>query len=188
MGYENQPYLGKESAPVKIVEFGDYKCPICKNFNETFFPQIQNDLIETGTVQFYFMNYAFINIDSTRTAQFAEAVYDVLGKDDFWRFHEVIYQKQPYNPSFEKMDIFTDTFLLQTLTEVVGTQKTEKVKKVYKDRKYKKALDKDMFYVNKLSVSGTPTLFINDKKFEGNTFEQLKQAVEEAKRDKSNDE
>ena len=37
INYENEPYRGDESAPVQIVEFGDYKCPVCKDFNESFF-------------------------------------------------------------------------------------------------------------------------------------------------------
>jgi len=35
--YEDQPYLGKESAPVKIVEFGDYKCPFVRTLTNRSF-------------------------------------------------------------------------------------------------------------------------------------------------------
>ncbi|MCJ7985568.1 DsbA family protein [Priestia sp. OVL9] len=34
--YDNQPYLGKESAPVEVVEFGDYKCRLVKTSRNPF--------------------------------------------------------------------------------------------------------------------------------------------------------
>ena len=82
--YEGQPFLGEESAPVAIVEFGDYKCPACKAFDESLFPLIEQEFVETGQAKFYFMNYSFINNDSHRSAQFAETVYQELGNEKFW--------------------------------------------------------------------------------------------------------
>jgi protein-disulfide isomerase len=186
--YEGQPYLGRESAPVKIVEFGDYKCPVCKNFNESFFPLIEKEFIETGKAKFYFMNYSFINVDSIRAAQFAEAVYRELGNDTFWKFHELLYRKQPEGTKYEKMDIFTESFLEDTLKEVVSDKETEKVVKAFKENQSKDAWEKDMSYANKLGVTGTPTLFINGKQFEGKTFEDFKEMVEEAAKEKRSNE
>ncbi len=39
-----QPTLGKEDAPVSIIEFGDFKCPACKAWGERIFPQLQKRL------------------------------------------------------------------------------------------------------------------------------------------------
>ena len=82
--YEGQPFLGEASAPVEIVEFGDYKCPSCKDFNDRLFPVIYQELVKTGKAKFYFMNYSFIAPDSTTAAQFAETVYKELGNETFW--------------------------------------------------------------------------------------------------------
>lgn len=41
--YSNQPFLGDKSAPVSIIELGDYKCPNCKNFNENVVPIIAKE-------------------------------------------------------------------------------------------------------------------------------------------------
>lgn len=182
--YKNQPYLGDSSAPVQIVEFGDYKCPICKSFGESFFPHIQKELVDTGKAQFYFMNDSFINVDSKRSARFAEAVYQELGNETFWKFHELLYSKQPDDPKYEKMDVFTDQFLEKALQEIVSKKEVVKVVAAFKANASETAWKVDMDTVEKLKVTGTPTLFINGKKFEGNTFEDFKKIVDDAAKEK----
>lgn len=180
--YSNQPFEGDKDAPVKIVEFGDYKCPICKQFNESVYPVIQKDFVDTGKVQFYFMNFPFINTDSTRSAEFAETVYKELGNDVFWKFHHLLYNKQPDDQKYERMDYFTTDFLKKTLAEVSSDKDVKKVEAAFKNKDYKEALDKDKSYVNKLGIDATPALFIDGKKFEGSSFnefiDEIKKAVD----------
>jgi protein-disulfide isomerase len=178
--YEQQPFLGEETAPVQIVEFGDYKCPICKNFNETLFPQIEKDFIDTGKATFYFMNYSFINIDSTRSAKFAEAVYKELGNESFWKFHKLLYEKQPDDLKYERLDVFTNAFLEETLKEIVSEEDAQKVVESFNNNKSDSAWKVDMNAANKVGITGTPTLYVNGEKFEGNSYEDLKEMVEEA--------
>jgi len=49
--------LGSDSAPVKIVEFADYECPICAMFATVQFPTIRDQLIKTGKVQWTLRDY-----------------------------------------------------------------------------------------------------------------------------------
>ena len=182
--YKNQPYLGDADAPVKIVEFGDYKCPVCKNFNDTNFPQIQEKYIETGIAAFYFMNDPFINVDSNRSALFAETVYQELGNEAFWKFHEQLYKKQPEDSKYEAIDLYTESFLKDTLKEVTNDTSANKVMEAFQQKKAKSALEQDLLHVKNLKVDGTPTLFINGKKFEGNTWDEFNQMVEDAAKEK----
>jgi protein-disulfide isomerase len=178
--YKEQPFLGEESAPVQIVEFGDYKCPVCKNFNESFFPEIQKDFINTGMATFYFMNYSFINVDSIRSAKFGEAVYKELGNETFWEFHKLLFNKQPNDLKYERMDVFTEEFLEDTLKEIVSEEEAQKVVESFQNNESEPAWDLDMKEASKLEITGTPTLFVNGKKFEGNSYEDFKQMVEAA--------
>jgi len=180
LNVENQPYLGQDNAPVQIVEFGDYKCPICKNFHEEFVPQIQKDFVENGQAKFYFVNYSFINVDSIRSAKFAEAVFKELGNDVFWEFHHLLFEKQPEDLKYERMDVFTEEFLEQTLKEIVTDEEAGKVVAAFHQKESEAAWDEDMKQANNLSITGTPTLYVNGQKFEGNNYEDLKEMVEEA--------
>lgn len=182
--YSEQPYLGDKSAEVKVLEFGDYKCPVCKNFNETLFPEIDKDLIKTGKIKFYFINYPFINVDSRRSAQFGETVYQELGNDSFWKFHKLLYDKQPADHKYEKEDIFTEGFLVKTLAEATSQKDADKVKKAFSDNNHDDKVKDDEALVSKLGVDSTPTLFINGKKFEGGTYAEFKQEVEDAAKGK----
>ncbi|ANC77104.1 DsbA family protein [Fictibacillus phosphorivorans] len=180
ISYEKQPYLGEKDATVNIIEFGDYKCPVCKSFNESFFPLIDKELIQTGKVKFYFLNYPFINVDSKRSAIFGESVYNELGNETFWKFHKLLYEKQPEDQSLEKQDIFTEKFLSETLGEVTSEENVKKVTADWESKANENAVKTDEGLVSDLGVTGTPTLFVNGKKFEGTSIEDLVKMVDDA--------
>lgn len=176
--YKDQPYIGKESAPVEIVEFGDYKCPHCAEFNESLLPYIQQQFVETGKAKLYFMNYAFIAADSTTAAQFAETVYQQLGNEKFWKFHELLFANQTTKAGKENQ--MTEDFLKAVLGQVANKAETEKVVKAFEKNKAKDAFKKDMTTANKLKVQATPAIFIGGKEFKGKTMDDFNKMVDEA--------
>jgi protein-disulfide isomerase len=44
--------MGRKDAPITIVEFADYQCPFCRQFNSTVFARLKKDYIDTGKVRF----------------------------------------------------------------------------------------------------------------------------------------
>ncbi|MDO6657075.1 thioredoxin domain-containing protein [Anaerobacillus sp. 1_MG-2023] len=175
---ESQPHLGEETAPVEIVQFGDYKCSSCQSFNESLFPKIQEEFIATEKAKYYFVNYPFLHKDSTRAAEFAEVVYKELGNDVFWQFHHVLYDK--HKKGSETKDVLTESFLTKTLSGLVSEEETDRVVKAYKSGAGEKRVEADLAYANKKNVSETPTLFVDGKRFEGTSLSELKQMVEDS--------
>lgn len=182
--YKGEPYLGKSTAPVSIIEFGDYKCPNCKNFNETVLPIIKQELIDNGKAKWYFMNDSFINSDSITAAKFADSVYSVLGNNVFWKFHDLLYNKQPVGSQYEKMDVYTEKYLTAVLAQVASPTDVKKVVSNFEAHKSDAAWQKDMDLAQKLNVDGTPTLFVNGKLFNGKTLDDLKNMVDQAAKGK----
>jgi protein-disulfide isomerase len=182
--YSNEPFLGKESAPVSIIEFGDYKCPNCKNFSEEVVPVIKQELVDTGKAKFYFFNDSFISTDSIRSAKFAESVYQELGNETFWKFHDLLYSKQPKDPKYEKMDVYDEKFLVNTLKEIASDSDVNKVVDNFHAKKSDAAWQKDMDYAEKLGVSGTPTIFVDGKLFTGTQLQDLIDMVDKAAKQK----
>lgn len=44
--------MGRNDAPITIVEFADYQCPFCRQFHSTVFARLKKDYIDTGKVRF----------------------------------------------------------------------------------------------------------------------------------------
>lgn len=172
-----QPVLGSKDAKVQVIEFGDYKCPACKSFGESFVPLIQEDFINDGDVSFYFMNYDFIHSDSTRAAEFAEVIYQELGNEIFWNFHELLYANQPED---ENVDYFTEDKLLELLKQVALIDDVSKVQSAFENGEGKKALRVDNEYVERLELQSTPAVFINGELFTDGTYEDFSKQVNEA--------
>jgi protein-disulfide isomerase len=82
--YDELPRLGSADAPVKVVEFADFKCPHCKTFAEQIVPLMRNEFIRAGIAALYFMNFPVISGDSVTAGAAAAAVHDMYGNDAFW--------------------------------------------------------------------------------------------------------
>jgi len=176
--YEGQPFLGEATASVEIVEFGDYKCPHCSDFNSTALPMIDEQLIQTGKAKFYFINYAFISPDSKTSAQFAEAVYEELGNEKFWEFHHLLFENQKSDDG--GMNLFTVDFMKEVLAKVVSNEEVDQVISAYNNGGGSAALQKDLGIAKGLRITSTPTIYVAGKPFKGKSMDELIKMVEEA--------
>jgi len=80
--------IGDPNAPVKIVEYGDYQCPFCAEFNKDAMPPLLADYIATGKVQLTFVPFSFLGDESLAAA---EAAFCANDQGKFWAMHETIY-------------------------------------------------------------------------------------------------
>jgi protein-disulfide isomerase len=170
------PVKGNADAPVKIVEFGDYKCPICQYFAQNVEPQIEKDFIDTGKAALYFANYTFIGPDSVTAALAAESVQQ-QSNDAFWPYYKAIYDNQ----QDEKINWATSDYLVQLAKDANLSIDFDKLKKDIDDKTYQSEVNKDNAMVGPLNVTGTPTLFINGVQYAGNLdYASIKAAIDEA--------
>ena len=56
---EGQPTMGNSESVVQVVEFGDFKCPSCKAWGESIYPQLIKDYVETDKISFSYINVLF---------------------------------------------------------------------------------------------------------------------------------
>jgi len=85
------PILGDPSAPITIVEFGDYQCHQCFNWFHNTKPELTRDYIETGKVNLVFVDLAFLGSDSPKAAQ---ASYCAEDQEMYWDYHDLLYASQ----------------------------------------------------------------------------------------------
>jgi len=85
------PILGNPSAPITIVEFGDYQCHQCYNWYHNTKPSITREYIDTGKVNLVFVDLAFLGNDSPKAAQ---ASYCAEDQGLYWDYHDLLYNSQ----------------------------------------------------------------------------------------------
>ena len=85
------PLLGSQSAPVTIVEFGDYQCPFCQKWNMQTKPLIVKNLIETGKANLIFVDFAIIGPDSIKAHA---GSYCAEEQGLYWQYHDYVYANQ----------------------------------------------------------------------------------------------
>ena len=85
------PILGSASAPVTIIEFGDYQCSNCKKWFLDTKPDIMTNYIETGKANLIFVDIAFLGNDSVPASM---ATYCAEEQEKYWDYHAFLYANQ----------------------------------------------------------------------------------------------
>lgn len=171
---DRQPHLGDPNAPVKLIEFGDFKCPVCKNWTLTNFAKLKSDYIDKGKVEFYFINYAFIDRDSLLAAAAGEAVYQ-QSNTAFWTFYERLYEQQG-----KETDIWaTPAFLKDFAKNEVSGIDLEAYNAAVDAHTYLHQVKEDFKIGGYYGVNGTPTFVVNGKVLRSNAYEDIAAAIAE---------
>jgi protein-disulfide isomerase len=179
--YEKQPTLGSKDAPVKLVEFADFKCPACMQFDKTILPELKKDYIDTGVVQLSFINYPIISPETdSRTAAIAgEAVFN-QNPEEFWKFYEAVYAHQ----GDERKLWATPEYLVQIAKDSKVEVDYDKLLKDITDKTFGQEVRDDESIARKIGVHGTPTLYINGQPVpENDTFNYnaIRELIEQSK-------
>ncbi|HUZ17595.1 MAG TPA: thioredoxin domain-containing protein [Spirochaetia bacterium] len=171
--YTSLPMLGNSHAPVKIVEFGDFKCPSCKYFHDNIFPLLKAQYIDPGVVRFYFANFPFIGPDSTTAAIAGESIFH-QNPSAFWDYYNAIYNNQ----GDEKQVWATPTFLVNLARKFVPGINYQKLSDDINSNAYRSQVDSQYSAGTQVGVNSTPTLFINGHEFlDFSNWEALKAAI-----------
>lgn len=100
------PRQGNREAYIGIVEMSDYQCPYCRDFHEQGFPKLKKDYVDTGIVQFVYMDLPLTSIHAQALAA-ALAANCAAAQDRFWDMHDALFSsKSPLSPTlyFELAD------------------------------------------------------------------------------------
>jgi protein-disulfide isomerase len=83
------PIMGDPSAPITILEWGDYQCTFCYKFHQNTLDTIKQDFIETGKAKLVFKDFPLNGPDSILAA---EAAYCAQDQEKYWQYHDEIYK------------------------------------------------------------------------------------------------
>lgn len=172
---EGQPTLGDPDAPITVVEFGDFKCPSCKAWGETIYPQLISDYVETGKVKFSFINVLFHGEESKLGSLAAEAVYK-QSPESYWSFHKELFKAQP-SKNHDALWITNEKIL-----EIANTVPTIDVQQLQGDLENQTGLesvDNDSKLVKDFKVQSTPSIMVNGTMLEDPfDYEKIKSLID----------
>ena len=149
---ERDHIRGPASAPVTLVEYGDYECPYCGLAN----PIVDEIRRELGDgLRFVFRNFPLSEVHphSEHAAEIAEAAGT---HQKFWEMHDMLYAHQ---------DALDDRHLAEYLA-LLGVP-TSEVKRALAQHDYLDRVREDFMSGVRSGVNGTPTFFINGLRHDG---------------------
>src|SRR5829696_9730055 len=159
---EKDHALGPADAPVTLVEYGDYECPDCLNA----FPIVKRLIAEFGPrLRFVFRNFPLSNVHphASVAAQAAEAA---AAQGKFWEMHDLLYENQK-----ELADMEMTRLALRLGLEPY------KFNADLAGERFAKRVATDYASGMASGVTGTPTFFINGRRYGGRKdFDALKRA------------
>ncbi|MCI1696729.1 DsbA family protein [Aneurinibacillus aneurinilyticus] len=176
---ENQPIAGNPNAGVTIIEFGDFKCPGCKVWNEQVFPRVQKEYLDTGIAKLAYINVLFHGEESERSALAAESVL-AQDPDSYWAFHKALFNKQPTDDA--EAPWITNELLLDLAKQYAPKVNQDKLAQDIKNKTTKPQLDADTNIVKMYNIHQTPSILINgtvvNNPFD---YEEIVSLIEKAK-------
>lgn len=183
--YDKIPTLGSPDAKVKLVEFGDFKCPTCAWFSKTMLSQLKADsYIDNGDVSFSYQNWTIIYEDSITAALAGLAIYH-QNNEEFWKFYDYMYENQ--QP--EEFQVWATPDYLVNAARAAGLNiDFDLLRKDIEEQTYIDELNRQNALARSLNLSGTPTLFLNGERLDWETtsnYEKLKAAIEKALKEAS---
>lgn len=164
---------------IKIIEYGDFKCPYCKKVEEHIMPKLKKEYIDTKKVDYQFVNMAFLGKDSIIGSRAGHAVRQYAPKQ-YLKFQKLMFKQQPNS---EKKWITEQLVDQQINLLEISNGKKEKIKASYKtkDSKSWKSAEQDQKQYKENHIETAPTVFVAGKKVEDPyKYKNYKKILEES--------
>src|SRR3954463_339377 len=162
--------LGPANATITMTEYASMTCPHCAHFNETVFPKIKSEYIDTGKIRYVFREFP-LDIKAAAGSMLARCI----AKDDAGKYFAVI------DMLFKQQNEWVLKNTTETLIRI-GKQaglSQQAVEDCLKDQALLDKIAADQKYASEvLKVDSTPTFFINGEKIKGETsFEEFAKKI-----------
>ncbi len=145
------PVRGDPTAPITLVEFGDFQCPNCARFAKDVEPQLEQEYFATGKVKMVFKHLPIRGPDSV-TASIASQCAGDQGK--FWEYYDILYASQrAENSGWANMDN------LKGFASQLNLNQNE-FDSCLDGEKYRLLVDEDFALAREVGVTGTPSFVI----------------------------
>lgn len=155
---------GNPDATTYVVEFSDFQCPGCAAF-----APVVSQIVEKHKDKLLFA-YRHFPLDQHAFAMKAAIAAEAAARQGkFWEMADLLFKNQ---------DKLSDELVLQFAQSLQLDQ--SQFTQTLNDQAIRQKVEADRAYALSIGINSTPTFFLNGKKLNLTSFEDLKRAVEEA--------
>jgi protein-disulfide isomerase len=140
--------IGRDDAPVTILEFTDFQCKFCRRFHAETFPLIKKDYIDTGKVRFVSRDLPMPPEVHPYALRAAEAARCAGDQGKYWELR---------NAMLESLFLNEDTAMASAKTLALDVAS---LRACLDSDKYKSAVEADANEAATLQIEGTPTFVL----------------------------
>ena len=167
-GYADQPTLGRDDAPVKLIFFENFLCEHCKALEAEIMPQLKRDYIDTGEVEAYYVNLAWGGERATLAGLAGECAYR-QDEEAFWAYKTSLYEAQE---TWQGVDD------LAALAQRIDALDANALRTCIQEAHYQNEVQRDLDLAERVGVEGTPSLVVGNQGFQGPSYEVLRREIE----------
>ena len=165
---KDAPILGDPNAPVTIVEYSDFECPVCRSLHDV----VRGMLPNYPQVKVVFKDYPLEQLHPwARTAAMAGRCAYSQDPQAFWKIYDAIYDHQ---------DIISAANAWTKMTEYAADAglNGDSFRACLASPEAGAAIDASRANGNQLEVSSTPTVFVNGRRLVGADPHLLEQYIQ----------
>ena len=166
---KDAPAMGDANAPVTIVEYSDFECPVCRTLHDGL-----RDMLPTykGQVKVVFKDFPIEQIHPwARTAALAGRCAYQGNPAAFWKLYDLIYDSQ---------DLISASNAWDKMNEYAGRAglNQEAFKGCLSSKEAGAAVDASRANGQSVDVGSTPTIFVNGRKIVGADGRLIEQYIQ----------
>jgi len=147
--------LGAPRAPVRLVEFGDLKCPHCASVSEEIIPLLIDSKVRGGGAQIEFRNFTIID-EQSEAAGAALLAAGEQGRG--WNFLEIFYRNQ----GLETSD-YADAEFLTAVARAAGVTDLDRWQRDRSSPRLLGEVRRTTMEAPELGFTGTPSFAIESR-------------------------
>jgi protein-disulfide isomerase len=162
------PALGDPKAPVTLVEYSDFECPVCRNLHDALRGMMPS---YAGKIRVIFKDFPIEQIHPwARTAAVAGRCAYQQDPKAFWKIYDLIYDNQELISAANAWTKMTDYASQSGLN-------AETFKSCMASPEAGEAVNASRANGQQLEVSSTPTIFVNGRRIVGADPHLLEQYI-----------
>jgi protein-disulfide isomerase len=166
------PTLGSQKSQVTVAEYVDFSCPHCRDYTLNVFLPIYREFVTSGVARYVHHDFPLPVDKWSRPAASAAREVQRLGGDQAFFAYSIA--------MFRNQDRYSYDLFGKLANSLKADIDGEKVRNAAKKGAYCKLLNSQIEQASDRGVSATPTVFVNEKKLEAPTAEQLRDAIKKA--------